>query len=49
MTALNVAHEFLSQQKSPAAGVDTSAFKRRIVAMQETVESALAADQENLF
>jgi cell division protein ZapA len=53
MTALNVAHEFLSQPKSPgvsaAATVDTSAFKRRIVAMQETVESALAADQENLF
>ena len=49
MTALNVAHEFLSQQKSPSGGVDTTAFKRRIVAMQETVESALAADQENLF
>ena len=49
MTALNVAHELLSQPKSPAAGVDTSAFKRRIVAMQETVESALEADQENLF
>ena len=53
MTALNVAHEFLSQPKSPSANVgttvDTSAFKRRIVAMQETVESALSADQENLF
>jgi cell division protein ZapA len=53
MTALNMAHEFLSQQKSPGASVgnnvDTSAFKRRIVAMQETVESALSADQENLF
>jgi cell division protein ZapA len=51
MAALNVAHELLSQQRAPAASgnVDTSAFKRRIVAMQETVDSALAADQDNLF
>jgi cell division protein ZapA len=51
MAALNVAHELLAQQRSPAAAgsVDTSGFKRRIVAMQETVESALSADQENLF
>jgi cell division protein ZapA len=56
MAALNVAHEFLSQQKSPAGNAssagnagDTSAIKRRIMAMQETVDSALAADQENLF
>ena len=51
MAALNVAHELLSQQRTPAApgNVDTSGIKRRIVAMQETVESALAADQENLF
>jgi cell division protein ZapA (FtsZ GTPase activity inhibitor) len=51
MAALNVAHELLAQQRSPAApgSVDTSGIKRRIVAMQETVESALAADQENLF
>ena len=49
MAALNVAHEFLSQQKTPSAGVDTNAFRRRIIAMQETVDSALAADQENLF
>jgi len=49
MAALNVAHELLSQQRSPASGADTTAIKRRIVAMQETVESALAADQENLF
>ena len=47
MTALNIAHESLSQ-KTPGA-FDNSAFRRRIVAMQETVESALAADQENLF
>jgi cell division protein ZapA len=51
MAALNVAHELLSQQRTPAASgnIDTSGIKRRIVAMQETVESALAADQENLF
>jgi len=51
MAALNVAHELLAQQRAPAApgSVDTSGIKRRIVAMQETVESALAADQENLF
>ena len=49
MAALNVAHEHLSQEKAPSGGVDTTAFKRRIIAMQETVESALEADQENLF
>ena len=47
MTALNIAHESLSQ-KVPGA-VDNTAIRRRIVAMQETVESALVADQENLF
>jgi cell division protein ZapA len=49
MAALNIAHELLAQQKSPSGGLDTNAFRRRIVSMQETVESALAADQENLF
>jgi cell division protein ZapA len=49
MAALNIAHELLAQQRSPAAGVDTTAIRRRIMAMQETVESALEADQENLF
>jgi cell division protein ZapA len=49
MAALNIAHEHLSQSKAPAEGVDTTMFRRRIVAMQETVDSALAADQENLF
>jgi cell division protein ZapA len=47
MTALNIAHESLSQ-KSPGA-VDNTAFRRRIIAMQEAVDSALAADQEKLF
>jgi cell division protein ZapA len=55
MAALNVAHELLAQQRAPgganpgANNVDTQAIRRRIVAMQETVESALSADQENLF
>ena len=48
MAALNIAHELLSQKAAPAA-VDGAAFRRRIVAMQEAVDSALAADQENLF
>ena len=51
MAALNVAHELLALQNAPvsAGNVDTAPIRRRIVAMQESVESALAADQENLF
>ena len=50
MAALNIAHESLSNQgKGAAAGYDASALKRRITSMQETLESALATDQENLF
>ncbi len=48
MTALNIAHEFLSN-RTEAPSFDATAFRRRINAMQETVDSALAADQENLF
>ncbi|HEX3097697.1 MAG TPA: cell division protein ZapA [Usitatibacter sp.] len=48
MAALNIAHELLSNRPN-APGFDASAFRGRIEAMQETVESALAADQENLF
>ena len=48
MAALNIAHELLSN-RTGAPGVDAGAFRSRIEAMQETVESALAADQENLF
>jgi cell division protein ZapA len=48
MAALNIAHELLSNRPN-APGFDAGAFRGRIVAMQETVESALAADQENLF
>ena len=50
MAALNIAHEHMSNEgKGSAPSFDGSAYKRRIVAMQETVESALSADQENLF
>ena len=48
MAALNIAHELLSNRPN-APGFDAAAFRGRIEAMQETVESALAADQENLF
>lgn len=50
MAALNIAHELMSNRdKAGAAGFDPSAFRRRIVAMQETLDTALSADQENLF
>jgi cell division protein ZapA len=49
MAALNVAHEYLTNRPVAAAGLDGSAFRRRIASMQETLDSALAADQENLF
>jgi cell division protein ZapA len=50
MAALNIAHEHMSNSgKANAGGADNGAYKRRILAMQETLESALAADQENLF
>ena len=51
MAALNIAHEIMSNKSSAgaASSIDATAIRRRIVAMQETVESALAADQEKLF
>ena len=50
MAALNIAHEFLAQKPAKAgASVDGSDFRRRIAAMQETLDSALAADQDKLF
>ncbi len=48
MAALNIAHELLSNRPN-AHALDASAFRGRIEAMQETVDSALAADQEDLF
>jgi cell division protein ZapA len=51
MAALNIAHEVMSNPGKAASvkAVDEAAIKRRILAMQETLDSALAADQENLF
>jgi cell division protein ZapA len=50
MAALNIAHEMMSNPgKAGSQSVDNAAIKRRIVAMQETLDSALAADQDNLF
>ena len=50
MAALNIAHELMSNPgKGSSHAVDNTAIKRRIVAMQETLDAALAADQENLF
>lgn len=52
MAALNIAHEMMSNPgkgSSAKSAVDDGGIKRRILAMQETLDSALAADQENLF
>ena len=51
MAALNIAHEMMSNpgKAASAQSVDNTAIKRRILAMQETLDSALAADQDNLF
>ncbi len=51
MAALNIAHEFLAHKpaKSSAASVDAPEYRRRIAAMQESLDSALSADQDKLF
>ena len=52
MAALNIAHECMSKQPNAASGgasLETASIRRRIVALQETLDSALAADQEKLF
>ena len=50
MAALNIAHEFLSHKPAKSGpSVDGADFRRRIAAMQETLDSALAADQDKLF
>ena len=50
MAALNIAHEFLSHKPAKGgASVDGADIRRRIAAMQETLETALAADQDKLF
>ncbi len=48
MAALNIAHEHLAKKQGDS-GVDAAAIRRRIVAMQESLEAALAADQDDLF
>ena len=51
MAALNIAHESMSKNTNAGNGssLDTTAIRRRISALQQTVEAALAADQEKLF
>jgi cell division protein ZapA len=49
MAALNIAHEFLAHKSVRGASVDGADFRRRILAMQETLESAISADQDKLF
>ena len=49
MAALNIAHELVSNHGKAPGAAESAGIRRRIVAMQETLESALAADQENLF
>lgn len=46
MTALNIAHEFVLSQQS--GGIDLGGVKRRISAMSDQVEKAVAK-QEKLF
>jgi cell division protein ZapA len=49
MAALNNAHEFMSNGGKGGGGAfDASAYRRRIASMQETLDSAREADQENL-
>lgn len=55
MTALNLAHELLAGGRSngpaaPAAeAFDSSAFRRRIEAMEARLDAALTEQQEQLF
>ena len=52
MAALNIAHESMSKSANGASGgssLDTSAIRRRIASLQETLDTALEADQEKLF
>jgi cell division protein ZapA len=49
MAALNVTHEYLTHRAPDASGLDGAAIRRRIASMQATLDSALDADQEELF
>jgi cell division protein ZapA len=52
MAALNITHEFLAAKPAKSAAshaVDGADVRRRIVSMQETLDTALSADQDKLF
>ncbi len=58
MAALNIAHDLLAARRdkpritaaaAAASGVDAGDVRRRIVAMQEALETALGVDQDKLF
>jgi len=50
IAAVNIAHEHLHQRPGKGgASVDGPEHRRRILAMQETLEAALAAGQDKLF
>jgi cell division protein ZapA len=48
MAALNIAHELLSARNSSPGGFDTEGLKRRMAAMEATLDQALAP-QERLI
>ncbi|MEO5694452.1 MAG: cell division protein ZapA [Usitatibacter sp.] len=49
MAALNIAHEAMSSPGKGSGSAENPAIRRRIVAMQEALDAALAVDQEKLF
>ena len=49
MAALNIAHEMMTNRHPSPASFDGAEIRRRIASMQETLDAALAADQEKLF
>ncbi len=52
MAALNIAHESMSKPGNASSGgsaLEATQIRRRIAALQETLDTALAADQEKLF
>lgn len=49
MAALNIAHEMMTNRPASPASFDGAEIRRRIASMQETLDAALAADQEKLF
>lgn len=52
MAALNIAHESVSNRANGASGgssLDAASIRRRIASLQETLDTALEADQEKLF